>query len=635
MAIIVHCACGTALEAREEWRGRMVECGRCGQLVAVPAAGDEAAAGGLGNLWNEELAAGLTAPTAGPAAPQTSPSGRDGGGAWWRSEGPFQPRPSGQDPSRRLASQGRGIRGFFRRLFYVKKRIFQWAEPFWCRQRLRGEVRLRLALIAGVWGFLTGALLVPSAFPKQPPEPYWAILGATIVTFFALPYLMSRRSGGVTVTECDIRYEHVENSLNVTTTQWWEWPYSAIRRCVIVRGEAIGKRFAVMLLYDDAEVHDMCIPRKIDLERLREHLVSEGVAVEYGNSLPNRLTESPASAGPRFALVVGMLCLVGGLGFYLAETQEVRAERRMVAERDARRDEVFRERPRNAPPGGPSADRSITIPSLARPGRAEGEFGAPVAAEGLRQAAGDDAAVPGPAGGDPFGFPPSVPFPGGRFPSGVMRPGFPEAEMRFEERVPSPPRPPGGMAEWEAAPGPRRAMGSAPPVPWSPEGFEYAGPARGPSDSATQAALGTGATALVGGSGGGPFRMASETGTAVVGFRWRMGSWAGQAALGNFEPLFDRGAPPGNDQVVLAREGYAVGALEIEAPQFVQAVRIVFMRLQDDGRLDTSDSYTSDWIGARGQAAVARLEGEGVRVIGICGRRAAVLDALGLVLAEP
>lgn len=161
MAVIVHCGCGTALEAQEEWRGRMVECARCGQLVAVPAAGEEAAAGDQGSLWDEELAAGLTAPTAGPPT-QRAPFGNTAERAWGMAESPFQPHRSAHDSARRPVSQGKGIRGFFRRLFYVKKRIFQWAEPTWCRQRLRGEVGLRLSMIAGIWGFLTGALFIPS-----------------------------------------------------------------------------------------------------------------------------------------------------------------------------------------------------------------------------------------------------------------------------------------------------------------------------------------------------------------------------------------------------------------------------------------------------------------------------------------
>ena len=53
-----------------------------------------------------------------------------------------------------------------------------------------------------------------------------------------------------------------------------------------------------------------------------------------------------------------------------------------------------------------------------------------------------------------------------------------------------------------------------------------------------------------------------------------------------------------------------------------------------DGRLDPADSSTSDWIGEAGLGAPRALSGNGAPIIGIHGRRAAVFDALGIVLAE-
>jgi len=81
----------------------------------------------------------------------------------------------------------------------------------------------------------------------------------------------------------------------------------------------------------------------------------------------------------------------------------------------------------------------------------------------------------------------------------------------------------------------------------------------------------------------------------------------------------------------MAKEGYAVGGMKIDAPKYVSAVQVVFYLLKDNGQLDPNDSYTSDWLGTPSGKEVPVIEGAGKQVIGIHGRRGAVLDALGLV----
>jgi hypothetical protein len=140
-------------------------------------------------------------------------------------------------------------------------------------------------------------------------------------------------------------------------------------------------------------------------------------------------------------------------------------------------------------------------------------------------------------------------------------------------------------------------------------------------------------TELAGGTGGGLFRTIDAGGKPVVGFRFAIGSWLGTPALRQLDPLYDRAVPGGNQQTVLARDGYAVGAVDVEAGRFVQAVRIVFMRLLPSGQLDVTDAYSSDWIGEDKGQDVKQLGGTGALVLGVHGRRAAVLDAIGLVMA--
>jgi hypothetical protein len=143
----------------------------------------------------------------------------------------------------------------------------------------------------------------------------------------------------------------------------------------------------------------------------------------------------------------------------------------------------------------------------------------------------------------------------------------------------------------------------------------------------------------------------SGDGSPVLGFSYQLGQWAGKPALRDLTPIYD--AERQSDKPspvprttrnlhgrvtvnqgpleVMARKGYAVGALEVKTNPYVAAVRVVFMRLGDDGHLDTEDAYKSAWIGQAGGTAQT-LGGDGKKVIGVCGRRALVLDAVGLVM---
>lgn len=138
-------------------------------------------------------------------------------------------------------------------------------------------------------------------------------------------------------------------------------------------------------------------------------------------------------------------------------------------------------------------------------------------------------------------------------------------------------------------------------------------------------------TPLAGGKGGVPFVMADADQRMAIGFRYAVGSWAGQPALRLLEPLYERPAAVRNGEIV-ARQGYAVGGLNANAGQYVHAVQVVFMRVTADGKLDPADSYASDWLGTKTDASTTALDGGSVPVIGIHGRKAAVVDAIGLML---
>lgn len=178
---------------------------------------------------------------------------------------------------------------------------------------------------------------------------------------------------------------------------------------------------------------------------------------------------------------------------------------------------------------------------------------------------------------------------------------------------------------------------ASPPMPFGPRRFGPSGfgpPGFGPGDSTPPpTALGSQEVGrkgeLLGGAGGVPF-FSARAGAPVVGFLWSSGTWAGKKGLGRLRPLYDRRLNTGS--TIVAREGYAVAALEVDADQYVFAVRVVFARLKDDGSVDAADTYTSDWIGHPSGGSVRKLDGAGAKIIGIYGRGTAMVDAVGLVL---
>ena len=70
---------------------------------------------------------------------------------------------------------------------------------------------------------------------------------------------------------------------------------------------------------------------------------------------------------------------------------------------------------------------------------------------------------------------------------------------------------------------------------------------------------------------------------------------------------------------VLAKPGYAVGAINVKASLGIDGLSLVFMEIDSDG-LNPATSYQSNWFGRAGVAQFAMLSsGEGAATIGIQG----------------
>ncbi len=137
-------------------------------------------------------------------------------------------------------------------------------------------------------------------------------------------------------------------------------------------------------------------------------------------------------------------------------------------------------------------------------------------------------------------------------------------------------------------------------------------------------------SALGAGSEGVAFRFLDPEARPVVGLRYQLGSWAGERVIGHLEPLYTRDAVPQPWQAIFAREGYALGAMQVDGTRYVNAVRLAFMKLEGD-KLNTKDRYLAEWIGTPTGRKPKSIFSTGARVLGLHGVRGAVLDGVGLV----
>jgi hypothetical protein len=136
-------------------------------------------------------------------------------------------------------------------------------------------------------------------------------------------------------------------------------------------------------------------------------------------------------------------------------------------------------------------------------------------------------------------------------------------------------------------------------------------------------------------TGGASFRYA-EADKPLLGVEYWAGEWDKEPCLARLISVYDAKQPKeGAAQRVSAKPGYAVGGLTVRTKRYVNAVRVVFMKIKPDGALDPNDSYTSDWLGADPAGAKeTTLSGDGRPVIGLNCKQGAILNALALVLGK-
>ncbi|MCE9563837.1 MAG: serine protease [Planctomycetes bacterium] len=146
------------------------------------------------------------------------------------------------------------------------------------------------------------------------------------------------------------------------------------------------------------------------------------------------------------------------------------------------------------------------------------------------------------------------------------------------------------------------------------------------------------------GGGDVEFRVGGPAGSLLVGLEVGLGKSFNNDVVRAVRPIYrvgDKdtvGDPVGVEfgQVVkvVAKPGYAIGALSAKGGLYADGLSVTFMKVLD-GKLDPKDAYESEWVGSKGGAGPTTSGGSGTLVVGVIGRmRNKDIAAWGLLLKD-
>lgn len=151
-----------------------------------------------------------------------------------------------------------------------------------------------------------------------------------------------------------------------------------------------------------------------------------------------------------------------------------------------------------------------------------------------------------------------------------------------------------------------------------------------------------GVTEVVG-KGRGQWQEVAQEGGYLVGFEAGQGGWFQFKVLGGLKPIFatargprdgERRGKAGGTRVV-AKDGYAVGGLIVRSGEVVNAVQVIFTRINADGiTLNPQDFYVTDWLGGEGGIKPKEINTKGHLVVGVTGSTGDVVDSIGLIFLK-
>lgn len=152
-------------------------------------------------------------------------------------------------------------------------------------------------------------------------------------------------------------------------------------------------------------------------------------------------------------------------------------------------------------------------------------------------------------------------------------------------------------------------------------------------------------TAIHGGAFDAEFRDGAPAGGLLVGLEVGLGKFVNNDIIKAVRPVYrvgekeSTGTQYGTElkQVtkVVAKAGYAVGAITVKTGLGVDGVSVTFMKVTPDGKLDPKDSYESEWVGGMGGGGPTKIGGDGTPVVGIVGKtNGKDASGLGLLLKD-
>jgi hypothetical protein len=143
------------------------------------------------------------------------------------------------------------------------------------------------------------------------------------------------------------------------------------------------------------------------------------------------------------------------------------------------------------------------------------------------------------------------------------------------------------------------------------------------------------------------FTEAAPAGGVLIGFDVGISTFVNRDIIGTLRPVFRVGRQEilgeihGTDSKrtvnVVAKDGYAVGAITVKTGLGIDGFSLTFMKIAGD-KLDPNDSYKSDWIGGMGGGRQVTQDGGGKPVVGIIGKvtkkTAKNATGIGLIFKE-
>ena len=83
---------------------------------------------------------------------------------------------------------------------------------------------------------------------------------------------------------------------------------------------------------------------------------------------------------------------------------------------------------------------------------------------------------------------------------------------------------------------------------------------------------------------------------------------------------------------LIAEPGFAVGGISTKSGLVLNCIQLTYYRVED-GKLDPTDDYRSDWIGVN-SGKLEKLDGDDKPLIGVFGNASDNMHSLGLICAD-